>query len=201
MTRRTLLSLPLASLPLVAIVVGCSGHGPAVGFSEPVPITFTGIKPNAVVNGGLLVSKNVNTGGSNPWGKFVADAQANLGGMNPTEVDLTGATLAVGSGSTPTGVTLDQIFSNQVPVNVTIGMSGPPNNVYELGQVSVATGAGPGPLVMSAPFKSTQMTASDYQGLLAGQFKVSVEGSAAASFTGGGFNVSLTTTFTFVAYQ
>ena len=188
-------SLALAGIPAtVALIAACSHHTVA-GFSEPVGITFSSVKPGDVVGTILEEQKNINTESGNPYGKFVNDAKAHLGGANPGEIDVSSTTFAVQPGGA--FATLDQIFIGRVRVQFQMSSTG---NVYAVEHIDNPTGAGPDGMIKDWDPTLILASAGDYAELLGGQFKVIVVGPASPSFTGGG-NSTLQTTFDFVAFK
>lgn len=104
--------------------------------------------------------------------------------------------------TTPAGLTFDQVFNGVVSIAFVMNGSG---NSYPVG--SVAGPAGAGPVTLTVAFDSASMPPADYSGLLQGQFKIVLAGTATSGSTG--FNSSnssdetatIDATFGFVAYE
>jgi hypothetical protein len=184
--------LPLLVALLAPLAAGC-GSNP-VSYSQPVPIALPAATPCGTVGCTISLIKNVNTAGANPYKDFVRNAQAALGGANPSHIVATGVQLDMLSA---TGVTtFQQVFKGVVTVSFQMSSS---NTVYTMATVTNPTG--PGPIVVGSGFDSKGMPAGDYADLIGSNFKVILDGTAADSFaTATGENASLQATFAFVAY-
>jgi hypothetical protein len=134
----------------------------------------------------------------NPYGKFVADARAQLGGKDPAEIALEELTLTLGAGST--GVTrLGEVFTGQV--DVLFVMNDTNNTAIAGGGVIAATEPPAGPRRSTASFTSTTLGAADLAKVIAGSFKVVIRGPAGADFETKGADADLQLTLTFAAYE
>lgn len=190
MRTRSLLVVVAASS--IAVFAAACGKKQSAGFSEPVVITI-GVKSSDVNGVDLTEIKNINTGGANPFSKFVNDATAKLGHA-PSSIALKHLTMTTGTGGTLTN--LDQVWGGRVDVS------------YQLnGSATYAAGYFP-PTPSGASyngvstFDSTTMPQADYALFVGGQFKIAVQGSAAASFAGAGItNGSLDVVFQFEAFK
>src|SRR5262249_47896604 len=148
----------LASLVLAA----ACGDDP-VSFSEPVAINVHA-KSADVANAVVSDDKNINTESGNPYGAFVTDARAKLGGEDPGRIDVAQVTLLLGAGST--GVTtLDEIFAGQVDMLFVMNDS---NTSAPVASRAIAAGAGAGPLTFDVTFDDHALASADYARLLGG---------------------------------
>ncbi len=77
-------SLLIGSLSLVLLAGACADD--PVTFSEPVTINLK-VNSDKVVNDSITTEKGISTENANPYGAFVADAQAALG-ADPSRIDL-----------------------------------------------------------------------------------------------------------------
>src|SRR5256885_7155216 len=101
----------MTSLFFLAVSLAACGSDP-VSFSAPVGINLKA-KSSDVSGTSLTENKEINTESGNPYGAFVTDARAKLGGKDPSVIELSGLTLLLGG--TSTGVTtLDQVFTGDV---------------------------------------------------------------------------------------
>jgi len=191
MTRLVLSCVGLAATSL-AVLPAC-GSDP-VSYSAPVGIELKA-KSGDAPNGVVTEQKDITTESGNPYGGFVSDARAKLGGNDPGSIQLDALTLTLGAQST--GVTtLDEIFTGPVDVQFLMNTS---NNTYAVGTITDPSGAGPDGLAVS--FDDSQVGGDDWTALLGGQFKVVLRGNAADGFTTKGADATLQLTFTFAAFQ
>jgi len=186
---------PLLGIGLVAALalVGC-GDGDVASYSGPVGINLKE-KSSDVMNGTVSTEKSISSETGNPYGAFMGAARTNLGGVDPSGVELTSATLLLGAGST--GATaLDQVLTGQVDILfVTNGSS----NTYPA--ATLANPAGPGPDDLQITLDTSSFSAQDRADLLAGSFKVVLRGAAASGFSGKSADVDLQTTLNFRALK
>lgn len=172
-----------------------SGCGDQVAsYSGPVSINLKQ-KSSDVINSTISTEKGITTESGNPYGAFINLARANLGGVDPSRVELTSATLLLGAGST--GVTsLEQVFSGRVDV---LFIMNDTNNSYPAASVTGPTG--PGPVNLAVGFDSSVFGGQDRAKLLSGGFKAVLRGPATATFSGKSADVDLQTTFNFRALK
>lgn len=185
----------LASLVACVTLLGACADNP-VSYSAPVGINLKA-KSDDVAGGVVSDDKNINTESGNPYGAFVADAQAALGGADPGVLELDGLELLLGGGSS--GVTtLGEIFAGTT--EVLFVMDGTDNtHVVGAGEITASTGGGP--VQLDRSFDSSGYQGDDWDKLLAGGFKVVLRGPAAAGFDTKGADADLQVTFTFAAYE
>src|SRR5438132_10328541 len=91
----------ITSFLLLSITVAACGSDP-VSFSAPVGINLKA-KSGDVSGTAISEQKDITTETGNPYGMFVNDAKAKLGGKDPSTIELNGLTLLLGGQST--GVT------------------------------------------------------------------------------------------------
>lgn len=188
--RNTLgaLSVAVASV----LVVGC-GDDP-VSYSQPVTINLKA-KSGDVADAVVSDEKSITTESSNPYGSFISDARAALGGGDPSVIEIDSASMLLGAQST--GVAgLDEIFGGQVDVLFLMNDS---NNSHPAAETAAPVGAGP--VTLDALFDSGAMAAADYEKLLQGSFKVVIRGAAADAFETKGGDADLQVTFQFTAFE
>ena len=175
--------------------VAACGDDP-VRFSEPVGINLKA--KSADTTGGVVSDeKGITTESGNPYGKFVSDARAALGGADPARIELEGLTLTLGAGST--GVArLGEVFTGQVDVQFIMNDT---DNVVPAGGGMIAATADGGPLDLEATFTSDGVASVDWTKLLGGSFKVAIRGPAGADFETKGADADLQLTLSFVAYE
>ncbi|MBK9030278.1 MAG: hypothetical protein IPL61_02880 [Myxococcales bacterium] len=186
-------STRLACLALVTLAA--CGDDP-VRVSEPVGINLKA-KSSDTVGGVVSDEKGITTESGNPYGKFVSDARAALGGKDPSEIALEGLTLTLGAGST--GVTmLGEVFTGQVDV---VFVMNDTNNTVPAGGGAIAATTGGGPATLAGTFTSTTLGAADLAKVMGGSFKVVIRGPAGADFETKGADADLQLTLTFAAYE
>lgn len=181
----------LLSLSLLA----CGGDDP-VGFSQPVTINLKA-KSADTVNNVVADAKEVTTENTNPYGKFISDAQTALGGVAPTRIALDATTLTLGTAST--GVAgLGEVFTGNVEVLFTTNDT---NNTYPAAAGPIAAADRSGPIALASTFDSAGIATVDFAKLLTGSFKVGIRGPAGANFATKGADADLQVTLTFAAYK
>lgn len=105
--RRARMTLLFVSLIGVALG-GCADE--PVAYSEVVSLKLSGIKDGDVKNGVASEDKNINTETGNPYGEFLKNATAALGGAAPARVVMTSALVGVDADSKGV-LRIDQVFS------------------------------------------------------------------------------------------
>jgi hypothetical protein len=179
------------ALSLALGTLAACGSDP-VSFSAPVGINLKA-KSGDVAASAISETKDITTESGNPYGAFITDARAKLGGKDPTAIEISDLTLVLGGQST--GVSsLDQVFTGDVDVAFVVNDS---NNTYDAGHIMNPTGAGPAAMAVS--FDSSVVSPGDWTKFLGGGFKVVIRGPAAATFAGKGAEADLQVTFTFDA--
>jgi len=182
------------ALGLVATLAAC-GDDP-VQFSAPVGINLKA-KSSDTTNGVVSEEKAITTESGNPYGAFISDARAKLGGKDPSSIQIDKVELFLGAGST--NVTrLGEVFDGTVDVVFQINDT---NNSYPAASGSVPSATAAGPIEIGPSFDSGTLPDADYQKLLGGSFKITARGPAAAGFTTKGADADIQVTFTFAAFQ
>jgi len=182
------MKLAFASL----LVLGACGSDP-VSYSAPVGIELHA-KSGDVTQSVVTEQKDITTESGNPYGAFVNDAKAKLGGKDPTRIEIDKLTITLGAQSTGVS-TLDQVLSGDVDVAFLANSS---NNTYDAGHVMNPTTAGP--VALDPDFEWTTVAAQDLPQMLGGSFKVVLRSPAATDFTTKGADATLQLTFTFTAF-
>ena len=182
----------MRAIYLLPLLAAC-GSDP-VNFSEPVGIELDA-KSGDAINSVVTENKDITTESGNPYGKFVSDAMAKLGGHDPSLIDIPELTLTLGAQST--GVTsLDEVVTGDVDIAFLVNNT---NDTYDVAHVMSPTGIGP--VAMQTVFDWTQVSATDRTTMLGGGFKVVLRAPAAASFSTKGADARLQATFTFTAFK
>lgn len=178
---------------LVLLALGACSSDP-VSYSAPVGIELDA-KSGDVNMSVVTEQKDITTESGNPYGAFINDAKAKLGGNDPSRIEIDSLTVTLGAQST--GVTtLDEVVTGDVDVAFLADAS---NNTYDAGHVINPTGVGPDDV--DPNFDWTTVAAQDVPQMLNGSFKVVLRGNAATGFSGKGATAVLQLTFTFSAFQ
>lgn len=183
MTRVLPLSLTLASL----LALSSCGDDP-VAHSETVSIKLSGLKNGDVDNGVYSEEKNINTESGNPYGEFLKNARAALGGKDPGAIELTSAFVRVHADSKNVA-TLEQVLAD---VELFVSDSA---TTLPVGQKDAPTGSSVAiPLDEELDYEPIAAT------LLGGDFKVGVRGTAVDPLPSD-FELKLTLDLKFTAYE
>jgi len=108
MTRFTRLALSLATLAPLTFVA--CGDDP-IAHSEVVSIKLSGFKPGDFTNNMSTEDKSINTESGNPYGVFLKNAKAALGGKDPSSIEVVGLTVQVHAESKNV-TTVDAVFAD-----------------------------------------------------------------------------------------
>ena len=180
-----------AMMAVAALALGLACGKDPVSYSGPVGISLTA-RSNDVTDGNISVDKNVNTETGNPCGAYVHAAEQALGHV-PSAIQVQSVTLALQPNST--GVTgLQQVFGGTATVSFVLNGSG---TVYPVAAVANPSGAGPVAMPLLTP--PPTLTPADYADIVGCNFKVELDGPAAAGFATGGNTALMVATFEFVA--
>lgn len=190
--RRLLSERLLSVFALLALIGSGCGDDP-VSFSAPVGINLK-VKSGDAKGGVVSDEKGITTESGNPFGKFVADAQAKLG-RAPARIELAQLQLTLGAKSKNV-TALEQIFGGEVSALLLIDDT---KNTVNAGKVTVPTGGGPTP--MSIDFDWNALNETDRAKFLQGSFKVVLRGAAAAGFDKADAEADLQLTFSFAAFE
>jgi hypothetical protein len=183
----------LSPILAVALAAVACGEDP-ISYSAPVTINLKA-KPGDVKSGSVSDEKGITSEAGNPYGAFVADAKAALGGRDPSRVEVAGLRLFLGANSKGVSA-IEQVFDERIEVLFVMNES---NNSHPVGHVDAPTGSGPIALVTS--FDSATLGPVDYGKLLGGSFKVVIRGAVTDGFEGVDGEADLQLTFTFAAYE
>ena len=184
--RTRFLLLSILALP------ACSDD--PVSYSAPVGISLNA-KSGDVANGTITDEKNINTESGNPYGAYISEARAELGG-DPGEITLDETTLEIVDA---TGVTtLGEIFAGDVEISFVMNSS---NTAYDAAVLGVTADTGAGPVEAHSHFDDATVTDEDWPDFVGGSFKVVLTGPAADGFAAANADANLQATFTFSAYE
>ena len=186
MSKTLLLAFPV-------LVLAACGDDP-VQFSEPVGIELKA-KSGEVTNMAINTNKGITTESGNPYGKFVSDAMAKLGGAEPSSIEVDKVTLTLGAQSSNVA-SLEQVLTGDVYVQF---LTNDTNNTFVVAHFASPTGVGP--VDGHTQFDWTQVGSADVPKMLGGSFKVVLTGPSAAGFDTKGADASLQLTFTFTAFE
>ncbi|HUS32091.1 MAG TPA: hypothetical protein VMZ53_26510 [Kofleriaceae bacterium] len=184
----------MTKTPLLALLVLAACGDDPVQFSEPVGIELKA-KSGDVQNSTVDASKGITTESGNPYGKFISDAKAKLGGANPSTIEVDKVTLTLGAQSTNVSA-LEQVLTGDVYVQF---LTNDTNNTFVVAHFGSPTG--PGPVEGHTSFDWSQVGTADVDKMLGGSFKVVLRGPAATGFETKGAEASMQLTFTFTAFE
>lgn len=185
--------MKLALVPIVSLLAAC-GDDP-ITFSQPVNINLKA-KSDDTQSGVVTTDKGITTESSNPYGAFVSDAMARIGG-EPSRIEVDLVELSLGGGSM--GVAqLGEVFDGNVELLFQMNDT---NNSYSVATQPIDVATTAGPIAFDATFESDGVPDADYDKLLGGGFKVVLRGPAAAGFEGKGADADLQARFTFAAFE
>ena len=181
------------SLSLALCSIAACGSDP-VSFSAPVSINLKA-KSGDVTGTTISEQKAITTESGNPYGAFISDARAKLGGKDPARIELDALTLTLGAQSINV-TALDNVFAGDVDAAILLDDS---NNTYDAAHVMNPTGVGP--VTMSVAFQPDAIAPQDTAKFLGGGFKVVLRGNAGAGFASKGAEADLELTFAFAAFE
>jgi hypothetical protein len=183
---------PILFAFVVASLAAC-GDDP-IHYSAPVGIEVK-TKSGDAANNVITEDKSITTESGNPYGKFIADARAKLGGRDPSVIELHQLTLTLGAQSTGVSA-LEQVMTGDVYVKFLVNET---NNTYVAGHFASPTG--PGPVDAHETFDWSALGPQDVTRMLGGSFKVTFNAPGATDWATKGAEASLQLTFTFTAYE
>jgi hypothetical protein len=184
--------IALGSFMLAAL--GACGDDP-VSYSAPVALNLK-IQSGDVEQGVASDDKGINTESGNPWGAFVSDARAEVGG-DPSDIDLDELVLLLGATST-NATELREIFDGTVDVQFEMNDS---DNLYSVGTTVIDADLEGREAGFESTFDYTELTGDDLTRLLGGSFKVILAGPANPAYESAGGDANLQLTLTFSAYE
>lgn len=182
----------LTSSFAVCLIAAC-GSDP-VSYSAPVSINLKA-KSGDVSGTTISEQKGITTESGNPYGAFISDARAKLGGNDPARVEIDAVTLTLGAQSINV-TALSDVFSGDVDAAFLIDDS---NNTYDAAHVIDPTGVGP--VAMTVAFPAEGVAPQDLAKFIGGGFKVVIRGNAGVDFASKGAEADLEVTFTFAAFE
>jgi hypothetical protein len=190
MHRLTVFIAGSLSLALIAC-----GDDP-VSESAPVGLSMKVQSSDVAGDGTVTEEKSITTESGNPWGKFVDDARATIGG-DPSDITVDDATIVLETSST--NVTdLGEVFDGLV--TLTFEMNGSINQ-YTVADGMVAGADLGGEVPLTPRFDFQTVVTDDVADLLGGSFKVILTGPTHAGFAGLDADADLQTVFTFSAFE
>ena len=180
---------------LAAGLMACGGDDP-VSESAPVGLSMKVQSNDVAGDGTILVEKSITTESGNPWGKFIDDSRATIGG-DPSDITLDAATITLETSSTNVA-DLGEVFDGSVTLTFEMNGSSTPYAVAD----GTVTGADLGVEVsLTSRFDFGDIAADDVADLLGGSFKVILEGQSHAGFAALDADADLQTTLTFSAFE
>ncbi len=180
-----------AFVPLFGLAVGCGGDDP-VSVSDVVDLKLS-LSSGDVAGNNLSDEKNVNTESGNPYGAFVDDARAEVGG-DPSAIRVDEVTIELDPGASTNVDALGLVFAD---VAVSFEMSS--GEIVLVASDELTADADAGPLALDVAFDSDALSDADYADLLGGGFKVMLSGEAAAGFAALDASADLEITFLLTA--
>ena len=155
------------------------------------------VQSNDVAGDGTISEeKSITTESGNPWGKFIDDARATIGG-DPSDITLDAATITLETSSTNVA-DLGEVFDGSVTLAFEMNGS---STQYAVADGTV-TGSDLGVEVsLTSRFDFEDIVAADVADLLGGSFKVVLGGQTHAGFAGLDADADLRTTLTFSAFE
>jgi len=181
--------------PLIAGLIAISlaffssacGDDP-VAHSETVSLKLSGIKAGDIKNGVASEEKNINTESGNPYGEFVKNARAALGGKDPGAIELVSAYVRVHAESKNV-TAIEQVFAD---LELFLSDS---QTTLPVGTLTAPTGSS-----VKVPLDDTLDYEPIAATLLSGDFKVGVRGTAVDTLPTD-FELKLTLDLKFTAYE
>lgn len=177
------------------LVGACGGDDEPISISAPVGITLKA-EAGDFENNVITVDKGISTESGNPWGAFVADVDAQLGGP-PNDVEIESLELLLAASSE--GFTeLSAVFNGTVDVQFEMDDTG---NFFPAGSVVIDATTEGRSIALDSSFNYAAVQGSDLNKFLAGSFKVVMSGPAAAGFDSSDGKAELQLTFAFAAFE
>lgn len=183
-------------IALCSLAAGCSDEDPIL-YSDVVDLKFTIASGDVDGDGNIGEDKNVNTESGNPYGAFIAAAQEEVGG-DPARIVLDDVALTLEANSTNVAL-LGEVFAG----NTSITFETNSGTKYVVATRAFVA-ADPATIAFEAvetELSANANTAEKYTEIVGGQFKVGVEGVAAAGFAAANASANLTISLSFTAFQ
>jgi len=181
--------------PLLAVVLLAACGDDPVNYSAPVGIELKA-KSGDVTNNAVNEDKSITTESGNPYGAFITDARAKLGGHDPSEINIDKVTLTLNVAKSTNVATLDQVLTGDVAVQFVMNDTNDPFTVAHF-----ASPTGVGPVEGTSTFDWSAVGGDNITKMMNGSFKVAMSGPPAAGFATKGAEASMTVTFTFTAFE
>src|SRR6478735_3713153 len=131
--------MSMMKTPLLAVVLLAACGDDPVNYSAPVGIELKA-KSGDVTNNAIHEEKGITTESGNPYGAFIADAKAKLGGKDPSEIDIDKMTLTLNIAKSTNVATIDQAISGESTVQFIMNDT---NDPFTVGHFTSPTGVGP----------------------------------------------------------
>jgi hypothetical protein len=200
-TKRILASLKpgtrsyVTAFACAALLVGACGGDDPISISAPVGISLKA-EAGDFENNVITVEKGINTESGNPWGAFVTDVDAQLGGP-PSDIEIASLDLLLAASSE--GFTeLRGVFDGTVDVQFEMNDTG---NVFPAGSAVIDASTEGRTVALQTTFDYRAVQGADLDKLLAGSFKVVMSGPAATGFEAIDGKAELQLTFAFAAFE
>lgn len=177
------------ALVLVALLplLSACGDDP-VAYSETVSVKLSGIKPGDIQNGQTSEDKNINTEEGNPYGDFLKNARAELGGRDPGAIEIVSAVVRVHADSKNVS-TIDAVLTS-----LELFMADSATTIV------FGTKASPSGSEVAVPIKEDLDYEPIFESMLGGDFKVGLRGPTVAT-PPEDFELKLTLDLRFTAYE
>ena len=178
-----------------ALLVGACGGDDPISISAPVGISLKA-EAGDFENNVITVDKGINTESGNPWGAFVTDVDAQLGGP-PSDIEIESLDLLLAASSE--GFTeLRGVFNGTVDVQFEMNDTG---NFFPAGTFVIDESTEGRTVALQTTFDYGAVQGADLDKLLAGSFKVVMSGPAATGFEATDGKAELQLTFAFAAFE
>lgn len=177
------------------LLAAACGDDP-VTYSEPVGLTMQASSGD-IADGRIEEEKNINTESGNPYGAFVANAEAELGHA-PSDIVVEGVTLELDLAASNNIDALGLLFAGDTDVTFVTNSSGA---TYPVAIHTFEATDPAGPIDFHVHFDSDTLTDADYTELVGGNFKVVLSGPAAPGFAALNADADMSLVLTFIAYD
>jgi hypothetical protein len=185
----------LTLVGLCTVLSGACGDDP-VSVSAPIGINLKAEEGDVSDSGVISIDKSITTESGNPWGAFIADAQAELG-ADPGDIELDGLELTLAASSEGVAA-LGEILEGTVDVQFEMNDT---NNVFAVASATVGADESGRTIELDTSFDFAGVQAVDLDKLMGGSFKVVLAGPADPGFKALKAKANLQLTFEFSAYE
>jgi hypothetical protein len=180
---------------LTGTLLACGGADP-VAYSEPVGLKLKVSSGDVKGDGTVADDKSINTEVGNPFGAFVQNARAAIGG-DPSDVDIDSIALLLAVDSKSVAE-LREVFADVIDVQFEMNDT---NNLYPAGTTTIAADQEGRELAIEPRFDYGALGVSDQAKFLTGSFKVLIGGRAAPGFASLDAAAELQITLRFTAFE